>query len=102
MQAYRRLAKAHHPDKPGGSAARFAKVQDAFATLADPKKRLVYDTWARELRFRYIDAHRVRLARVPDLLLATRPLDTFVQRSHLCPSIDVMVTRSFEQRSSLP
>ena len=74
LQAYRQLAKSHHPDKPGGSAARFAKIQDAFATLADPKKRLVYDTWARELRFRYIDAQRVSLNQLPERLPAASML----------------------------
>ena len=60
LQAYRLQARRAHPDKPGGSAARFAKVQAAFETLSDPKRRAVYDAWAGELRFRYLDEHRVR------------------------------------------
>ena len=31
--AYRRLVKETHPDRPGGSAERFAEVQEAYETL---------------------------------------------------------------------
>ncbi|KAI7845861.1 hypothetical protein COHA_000595 [Chlorella ohadii] len=51
--AYRQLAKQHHPDK-GGDPAAFARVQAAFEVLIDPKQRAVYDTWAKELQFRYV------------------------------------------------
>lgn len=37
-QAYRTLAKTHHPDK-GGDPAVFAKLQAAYETLIDPRKR---------------------------------------------------------------
>lgn len=50
-QAYRALAKQHHPDK-GGDPAAFAALQTAFEVLSDPQKRAVYDTWAKELQFR--------------------------------------------------
>lgn len=53
QQAYRESAKRHHPDK-GGSAQAFARVQAAFEVLCDPRKRAVYDEWARELQFRYV------------------------------------------------
>ena len=52
-QAFRRLAKVHHPDK-GGDAVAFGRIQAAFQVLSDPQKRTVYDTWARELQFRYV------------------------------------------------
>ncbi len=52
-QAFRRLAKVHHPDK-GGDAVAFGRIQAAFQVLSDPQKRAVYDTWARELQFRYV------------------------------------------------
>jgi hypothetical protein len=41
--AFRRLAKRHHPDAPGGDAARFAEVRDAWEVLASPTRRLEYD-----------------------------------------------------------
>lgn len=53
VQAYRECARIHHPDK-GGNAERFSRVQAAFETLSDPRKRAVYDEWAKELQFRYV------------------------------------------------
>ncbi len=55
------LAKKLHPDK-GGNAAAFGRLQDAFRILSDPKRRSVYDDWAKELEFRYVRgvAGRVR------------------------------------------
>lgn len=41
-QAYRRLAKEHHPDK-GGDTARFQEIQQAYDTLGDQSKRSAYD-----------------------------------------------------------
>lgn len=37
-QAYRVLAKTHHPDK-GGDPALFSRLQAAYETLSDPRKR---------------------------------------------------------------
>lgn len=53
MQAYRKLIRTHHPDK-GGIAAEFRAIQDAFDVLSDASKRAVYDAWAKELHFRYV------------------------------------------------
>ncbi len=53
LQAYRALAKVHHPDK-GGDPARFSRIQQAFEVLSDPQQREVYDQWARNLQFRYV------------------------------------------------
>ncbi|CAA7391376.1 unnamed protein product [Spirodela intermedia] len=48
--AYRRLARACHPDVVradrrggGGSAAEFMRIHAAYATLSDPDKRAEYD-----------------------------------------------------------
>lgn len=40
--AYRRLAKAHHPDA-GGDAARFAEATLAYDVLMDAKRRKMFD-----------------------------------------------------------
>ena len=44
-RAYRRLAKAHHPDVSGDpdSAARFREVNEAYRVLTDPERRLKHD-----------------------------------------------------------
>ena len=41
-QAYRRLAKQHHPDK-GGNTETFQKMQAAYDVLGDEQKRSQYD-----------------------------------------------------------
>lgn len=43
-RAYRRAARASHPDSTGaGSAARFHAVSDAYDELRDPQRRAAYD-----------------------------------------------------------
>ena len=41
-QAFRNLAKTHHPDK-GGDKEKFQELQEAYDTLMDPEKKHVYD-----------------------------------------------------------
>jgi hypothetical protein len=41
--AYRRLARRHHPDAPGGDSAHMAVVNDAWRVLSDPVARRAYD-----------------------------------------------------------
>jgi curved DNA-binding protein CbpA len=46
--AYLRLARRHHPDRPGGNAATFARCAEAFETLGDAARRGGYDAeWLR-------------------------------------------------------
>lgn len=52
-QAYRRLAKKLHPDK-GGDPAAFGRLQAAFEVVGNPRSRQVYDTWAKDLQFRWV------------------------------------------------
>lgn len=42
-RAFRTNAKRLHPDKPGGSAARFSQLQIAYDTLRNERKRAHYD-----------------------------------------------------------
>lgn len=45
-EAYRRLAREHHPDTNAGDAAlekEFKRIARAYETLGDPKKRQAYD-----------------------------------------------------------
>jgi len=41
--AYRRLAKEQHPDRPGGSQERFELLQEANAVLSDSNRRRQHD-----------------------------------------------------------
>ncbi|KAL4457675.1 hypothetical protein ABPG75_012540 [Micractinium tetrahymenae] len=52
-RAYRQLAKRLHPDK-GGDPVAFGRLQAAFDVVGDAQKRQVYDTWAKDLQFRYV------------------------------------------------
>jgi len=42
-RAYRKLAHQYHPDKKGGSEARFKEINEAYQTLSDREKRRQYD-----------------------------------------------------------
>ena len=41
--AYRKMANKTHPDRKGGSAAKFRIVQEAYEVLSDPSRRSSYD-----------------------------------------------------------
>jgi curved DNA-binding protein len=62
-KAYRKLAKVLHPDKnPGNkkSEDRFKKVNQAFDTLGDAKKRALYDEFGEEGLREGFDPEKVR------------------------------------------
>lgn len=42
-KAFRKLAHQHHPDKKGGSEAKFKELNEAYQVLSDPAKRQQYD-----------------------------------------------------------
>ncbi len=42
-KAFRRLAHEHHPDKHGGSDAKFKEINEAYQVLGNPDKRKQYD-----------------------------------------------------------
>jgi len=48
--AFRTLAKTCHPDLQGGDEERFREISLAYATLADPTRRAVYDVKCARLR----------------------------------------------------
>jgi len=56
-RAYRRAARASHPDTAGaGSVERFQAVGDAYEVLRDPRRRAVYDRSHPLRRPRTVDA----------------------------------------------
>jgi len=54
--AYRRAARRHHPDAPGGDAHTMAAVNEAWRVLGDPGTRLDYDRQRRADRLRHAEA----------------------------------------------
>lgn len=42
-EAYRRLAKAYHPDHYGDQASPFLAIQEAYSVLSDPIRRQTHD-----------------------------------------------------------
>jgi molecular chaperone DnaJ len=42
-KAYRKLARAHHPDATGGDETRFKEVSAAYAVIGDEEQRAEYD-----------------------------------------------------------
>lgn len=52
QQAYRKLARRHHPDvnKDPGAEERFKEINEAYHVLADPKTRARYDRYGANFR----------------------------------------------------
>ncbi|OKJ64962.1 molecular chaperone DnaJ [Streptomyces sp. CB02009] len=52
QQAYRRLARRHHPDvnKDPGAEERFKDLNEAYSVLSDPKARARYDRFGEDFR----------------------------------------------------
>ena len=45
--AYRRLARRHHPDRGGRDASAMAAINEAYHVLGDPARRVAYDATLR-------------------------------------------------------
>ena len=46
--AYRRLAKAFHPDRYAGGSQTFRDIQEAYAVLGDHARRMAYEDRRRQ------------------------------------------------------
>ncbi|KAJ0249358.1 hypothetical protein HA466_0148660 [Hirschfeldia incana] len=55
--AYRSLAKVYHPDASESDGRDFVEIHKAYATLADPTTRAIYDSTL-SARRRRVHAHR--------------------------------------------
>jgi curved DNA-binding protein len=49
--AYRKMAMKYHPDR-GGDEAKFKEVNEAYDTLSDPEKKMMYDQGGDQQHFR--------------------------------------------------
>jgi len=72
-RAYRRLAKALHPDRAGRGPEEFQDLQAAYETLADAERRRRYDESLHEERFEPLAWSFVRSPAVGDLRRPVRP-----------------------------
>jgi len=69
-QAFRQLAREHHPDRAGSDTAeRFQQIAEAFTTLSDPEKRRRYNQWLDDR-----DRHAAADAEPVDATPAPEPL----------------------------
>lgn len=55
-KAYKKQSMQHHPDR-GGDEEQFKKVNEAYQTLGDPKKRQAYDNPQPQFNYRANDFH---------------------------------------------
>lgn len=69
--AYRRLAKAHHPDQAGAAEHdRFLEIHAAYQILSDPERRAAHDQAPdRELEAEILKERRLQLKRRKKRLL---------------------------------
>lgn len=72
--AYRRLAKAYHPDHYRGGGEPFRQIQEAYAILGDPVKRRAYEKTLSNIRVRRPSAIRSHPAPEP-LIPESGPVD---------------------------
>ena len=66
--AYRRLARRHHPDRGGADAAAMPLINEAYRVLGDPARRAVYDAATR------YPVPQVRTATVSEPRQPVRPM----------------------------
>jgi curved DNA-binding protein len=49
--AFKKMAMKHHPDR-GGDAKTFQEINEAYSTLSDPEKKMMYDHGGNQQHFR--------------------------------------------------
>jgi curved DNA-binding protein CbpA len=75
-EAFHRASAARHPDAPGGDAAAFAALNEAWRTLSDPASRL------RHLLALEFPAHVADPAALPSTLMDFFPRIAALRQSH--------------------
>lgn len=67
--AYKRRAQQTHPDKVGGQADEFKRLQSAYAILSDPERRARYDQTGDDISATGRDLHGQALSAMADLVV---------------------------------
>ncbi len=85
QSAYRRLAKAYHPDHYEGGSEPFQQIQEAYSILGNPVKRKAYE--------KTLSTFRIR--RTPDLWSAPEP-EPLIPESGPVDMGEISPVRSFD------
>jgi molecular chaperone DnaJ len=72
--AYRRLAKAYHPDHYRGDSRPFQRIQEAYSVLVNPDKRRDYEKSLSQIRVRR-NATRAAYSKPEPLIPERGPVD---------------------------
>ena len=83
--AYRRLAKAYHPDHYDGGSEPFQQIQEAYSVLGDPAKRKAYEK----------TLTNVRIRKAPDIKPTVKP-EPLIPEPEPVHMGDISPVRSFE------
>lgn len=83
--AYRRLAKAFHPDHYKGGSGLFKQIQEAYSVLGNPIKRKAYEE----------RLTNVRIRRTPDIMPTVEPEPLIPERARADMG-EISPVRSFE------
>ncbi|MCP4520823.1 MAG: J domain-containing protein [Cytophagales bacterium] len=76
---FRQLAKQHHPDK-GGNDLYFQKINEAYQTLSDHKKRANYDFMMKNPRSFYTPQKQKKKQKDPQEPIRAKRYDEFTEK----------------------
>ena len=104
--AYRRLAKAFHPDHYGGGSEPFQQIQEAYSVLGNPARRKAYEKTLADVRVRrkvpdrtpYVEPEPLIPERGPVDLGEISPIHSFETFS---PSLDEILDWLWDNFSSV-
>ena len=89
-QAFRALARQHHPDAgTGSSVERFRQVVDAYETLSDPARRRAYDRSIASSRLQPMSPQHGGVRSAPEPLIPESPRRTVTLRGPIVIRSDI-------------
>lgn len=114
--AYRKLARAHHPDLKGGSeeaSREFARISLAYKTLSDPQERAYHDSQLKRIysddfggsvfrsnnphaqRARRVVAVQTRYNRIVDQMMEAERRETFALQQAVFTTVTLFLSTFF-------